>query len=708
MSAAVLSLAAALLAAPSTPPAPSIPDLPWWPRTQRAAQRDYEKALNDVPRPQRLRQWHDRFGSEPHVAGTPGDLRNIDRLAAAFEELGLDVQRHDFWTYLARPVDAAVEIVSPVSLALPLREDVLAEDPSTGHPDLDIGWNAYSGSGDVTGGVVYANYGTREDFEKLRELGVRVAGRIVVARYGGNFRGYKAKFTEAAGAAGLIIYTDPEDSGYGKGIPYPEGGWANDTSVQRGSIKTLPWPGDPLTPFEPADDDAARLDPAVIALPRIPVQPVGWRAAAEILSRMRGPGVPEGWQGGLPFAYRTTGGADLRVRLMVRQKRSLERSSNVIGVLSGSSDPQQKVIIGCHHDAWGFGAGDPLAGTIVLYECARSFAELARRGTTPARTIVFAAWGAEEYGIIGSVEWCEARRDELLADAVAYVNLDAAAMGPVFGCSASPSLKRLVMSAAASVPQAGAAEPRSVLEAWTAGADPDPAAPALPSFGDLGGGSDHIGFYCHLGVPACGLSGKGGGGTAYHSNYDTLAWYRKAVGDDYGPALMLTRVANLIVARLAGAPLLPLDPLQYAPDLRGHLADLKKRAEALEVAIDVAPLHQAVNDYEGVAGPVYRRLLEAADEGRLDRPSLGRINGILLAMERSWLHEPGLPGRPWFRSLYAATDPHSGYAAWMLPGLRHHVEHGDPEGFADARRLYVDALAEMVQSIREIDAALGR
>ena len=676
-------------------------DLVWWPAGQRGAQIEYERALNAIPSPASLRAYHELLGSEPHVAGTPGDERATARLAAAFERLGLEVERHEFWAYLARPLDASVEIVSPTAMTLSLREEGLAEDPDTRHPDLGFGWCAYSGSGDVTATVVYANYGTRQDFETLHELGVEVRGRIVIARFGANYRGYKVKFAEEAGAVGLIIYTDPDDNGYRKGIPYPEGGYASATSIQRGSIKTLAYAGDPLTPFQEATRSAARLHPQDVALPRIPVQPLGWGAAGEIMSRMRGPVVPADFQGGLPFAYRLSG-EDVRVRLRVEQERRIVRCENVIGILPGASTPDQKVIIGCHHDAWGFGAADPLAGTMVLLESAKSFSKLARGGLRPDRTILFCAWGAEEFGIIGSVEWCEANRDDLLGSAIAYVNLDMAAMGPTFSSSSAPTLKPLIESAARAVPQPRAEGDQSVYDAWTSRDDaPEPG----PPFGNLGGGSDHIGFYCHLGIPSCALGGRGSKGVAYHSNYDTLRWYRQVVGDDYAPALMVTRVANLVIARLANAPLLPLDPAVYATDARTHLAQLKTRASTLEIEVDLTSLEQGIAAYETLATATRDRLLEANNDG-MPAPRLERVNAILLAAERTWLHAPGLPKRPWFRNLYAATDPDAGYAAWMLPALRHHLESRDPAGITEAQELYVEAFEELGRAMRTIDALL--
>lgn len=679
----------------------------------------FESTLNEVPTAASLRAYHELLGSEPHVAGTPGDERTIQRIADAFAAMGLVVRRHEFHAYLAQHVDATVQITSPPVATLPLIERALPEDPDTSHPDLPAGFNAYSGSGDVTAEIVYANYGTTEDFEQLSALGVSVQGRIVMARYGKNYRGFKARYAEEAGAAGLIIFTDPADAGYGRGIPYPEGGYANASSIQRGSIKTLDYAGDPLTPFEPATANAARLAADEVALPRIPVQPLGWDAAAQIMSRMRGPAVPQGWQGGLPFAYRLTGGEDLTVRLAVRQRRALVKSANVLGVLPGTSEPEKMVIIGCHHDAWGFGASDPLAGTMILLECARSFAELARQGLAPARTIIFAAWGAEEQGIIGSVEWCEANRDDLVANAVAYINLDMAAMGEEFRASADPSLKRLITAATKAVPQARGKEGQSVFDAWVshtvhdaaaAGNSPtpqEPQEPPEPVFGNLGGGSDHVGFYCHLGIPSCGLGASGSPGTAYHSNYDTLAWYRKVVGDDYQPALMLTRLANIILARLANEPLLPLDPARYGPDLRIHLQTLEKRARSLDVAVDFQRLRDALDDFDAVAIPTQQRLLEVASSGRSNPPQwLRRVNALLGDAQRRWRHEPGLPGRPWFKNLFAATDPTSGYAAWMLPALRYHLERRDPDGVAEAVELYAEVVVSMKSDLSRIGQLL--
>ncbi len=656
---------------------------------RREAQRDYERKLLEGIDPARLRAWHDLVASEPHVAGTPGDLRTIERLAKAFSEMGLDVHTHWVWPYLAKPVGAELEIAAPPAVArkLGLSEPPIPGDDYTRSPDLiPLAWNAYSGSGDVTAPVVYANYGTKADFAKLAELGVEVKGSIVIARYGGNFRGFKAKFAEEAGALGLLIFTDPEDSGYQRGPAYPEGGWYTPAQAQSGSILSG-LAGDPLTPMIEATEHAPRIRPEDAGLPVIPVQPISWESAQPILQAMTGEPVADrvpDWQGGLPTPYRLSGGPDLRVRLKVEQSRQITKTANVLATLKGAKEPEKKIIIGCHHDAWNHGACDPTCGLILVLEAARVFSDLAKAGFPPDRSIVFAAWGAEEFGILGSVEWVEGNRDDLEKNAIAYINLDMATMGPNFYASAGPSLKSLVYDAARLVPNAPLANharrkpptpeelksPGTVFDTWlkrAAKADP---AMTEPPIGDLGGGSDHIGFVCHVLVPSISLGSGGAPGTSYHSRYDTLDWYRAVVGDDYLPAQMNARMTALISARLANADVLPVDPRRWAPDLTNHLNRLKKQADSAGLTFDPAPIEAGVQRLAGRAA-----WLESAPAEALRAPQ--KANQALRDFDRAWKIEQGLPGRPWFRNAYASSDRDSGYAPWILPMIEQAIADRD-------------------------------
>lgn len=709
-SALLLVCASAAAAGDGAPPA-----LHYWPAGARDSYAAYESALNAIPNRDSLLNEHELIASEPHVAGTPGDARNIERLAKAFSDMGLEVKTHTFYAYLCRPIAATLEVVEPDHVALVTAEQPLAEDKYTQDPNRTFGWNAYSGNGDVTAPIVYANYGSKADFDKLAELGVDLKGKIILARYGGNYRGYKAKFAEAAGAVGLIIFVDPADSGYAKGITYPEGGFSNDTCIERGSILTLDYPGDPLTPGVEATKDANRIDPSTLSLPRIPVQPIGYAAAGEILKRMTGPGVPEKWQGGLPCAYRVTGGDALKVHLKVEQQRDIIPTANVIATLRGSSDPDTKIVLGCHHDAWVCGAADPTCGTITLLESARSFAQLAKQGKPPARTLVFCCWGAEEFGIIGSTEWVEGNREDLMRHAAMYINLDMASMGPDFGAGTSPSLRRLITESAHAVPAVRDTSGKTVFDAWLAKGE-DPLFPGQPKFGDLGGGSDHIAFVCYAGVPSTTIGGHGSKGNSYHSTYDTLPWYWKVVGSDYEPALMVTRMVNVAAGRMASAPLLPLDQARYGPETHRALIDLTKRASEQgvipkadsDVAPQLAQLDGAAVEFTARAAAIETRLDALVNRGELSPESLATVNALLMKSDRIWIDDQGIPGRPWFKSLFAASDEDSGYAAWVLPGLRYAIEQKDAALLKHEEERYLQVFRDLATNLERIEAVLPR
>ena len=662
--------------------------------------------VNRIPTTESLARWHELLGSEPHVAGTEGDWRCIERLRATFVAMGLRTTVEEFEVPLPQPVSALVEIVGgpdvpePVAgrrgvVPLPVVERNLAEDPASAHPGLTFGWNAFSASGDVTAGVVYANYGTKADFDRLRALGIDCRGKIVLARYGGNFRGFKVRFAEDAGAAAVLIFTDPADSGMGKGPVWPEGGWANDTCIQRGSVLVGDQPGDPTTPMRPSVEGTRRRSLDEVGLPRIPVQPIGYAAASEIVRRMAGAPVPKdaGWTGGIPFEYRLEGGDALRVRVRVEQDRALRMSANVIGVIPGRVHPDQWIVVGCHHDAWGFGAADPLAGTVALLECASSFAAAARAGLAPERTLVFAAWGAEEFGIFGSTEWAEANRSRLQRSAVAYVNLDMASMGIEPGASGSPSLRDAFLGASVRVPAARGSDGETAYDRMTRGGT----RPA--GFGDLGGGSDHVAFNCHLGVPCVAIGAGGAPGSSYHSNYDTIAWYRATVGADYEPALMVTRMTNALVALLAQSPVLPVSAARHGRDALRVLDALRARSPEGPAAGAIDALRARAQRTAEAGARLDAAIVTAGPT--LAPAARARIDAALVDLDRAWIDPAGLDGRPWFRSMLAASDRDSGYAAVMLPLLSEAVGSGD----ADRVRSAVERYQRVFD---RIDAAIRR
>ncbi len=635
---------------------------------------------------------------EPHVAGTKANERVRDYMADVMRKAGLQVEIFPYDIYLpVMPGTASAEIVQPIRIPLNNKEYIHQADPFSSDPNLLIGYNAYTGSGDVTAEVVYANYGRKEDFEKLEAMGISVKGKIVIARYGGNFRGYKAKYAEAYGAAGLIIFTDPGDSGYAKGLVYPEGPFYDESGIQRGSLLTLDWTGDPLTPFEPAlpldgKKKVVRKKPEEVSgMHNIPVLPLPYGAAKEIFAQMKGKPVPAGWQGGLPYTYRLEGGPDLKVRVNVFQKREIQRVYNVVGTLVGSELPNEWIIAGAHYDAWGFGATDPNSGTAMLLALSESLGKLSQAGHKPKRTIKIAHWDAEEQGVIASSEWVEQFRDELDAKGVAYFNADGAVSGRSFGAASSPSLKGLSLEAAKAVSYPDSS--KTVYEHWLGNRGAKE-----PPLGNLGGGSDHIAFYTHVGIPSWG--GGTGGPTIYHSNHDSFSFYERFADPTFKMGPLVEQVFGVMALRLANADVIPYNLSRYGNDLRTHFESLQKLTKAYdksETAFSFDALIKAADELKKT-GEECEATLKNYNE--VNKKS---INAELLSLERQWIDKQGMPYGNWYRSLYASPDPYSGYASWMLPGFQYEAANKSTANLKTWEKKYLDVIGRLKSKMENIN-----
>jgi N-acetylated-alpha-linked acidic dipeptidase len=632
---------------------------------------------------------------KPHVAGNKANEVVRDYMKDVMMTAGWEVALYPYDIYMSKnPGTSSLELVTPIRLPLNQQENILDEDPFSIDPSLWKGWNAYSGSGDVTAEVVYANYATKEDFEKLKELGVVVKGKIVIARYGGNFRGYKAKFAEANGAAGLIIYTDPKDSGFTRGLVYPEGAYYSESTIQRGSLLTPDFTGDPLTPFEPAlpldgKVKVKRMDPTLAQLHTIPVTPIGYAAAQEILGRMKGEAVPVDWQGGLPFTYRLNGGEELTVRLMVDQPRKFERINNVIGTLKGSEYPDEWIILGCHYDAWGFGATDPNSGTAMLLSLSETLGKLAKMGKGPKRSILIGHWDAEEHGVIGSSEWVEQMKNQLQAKAVAYLNFDGGVSGKDFGAAASPTLKKLITESAKEVDYPYS--DKTVYDQWAGDKEE-------PEIGNLGGGSDHIAFYMHAGVPS--LSGGAGGPTLYHSNYDDFYYYSHFVDPEFKMGPAMERLVGIMSLRLANAEIIPYDVPRYATDLKIHFKNAEEKIAKYDTVFQgFSRSNSAIDILDKTALRFKEKMAQALGEGQLSDKDIRSFNKQLLGLEKSFLEEKGMYFGSWYKSLYAASDPFSGYASWILPGLEYEIAQSASNNWIEWDMRYSNAINKLNDKI---------
>ena len=640
-----------------------------------------------------------KLTERPHVVGSEGNQEVIRYIGEVMQLAGMKVTNYPYDVYLPKnPGTSLIEIITPYRDVLNQKEDIIEDDPFTKDPELWKGWNAFSGSGDVTAEVVYANYGRKEDFETLKSLGIDVNGKIVIARYGGNFRGYKAKFAEANGALGLIIYTDPQDSGFTKGLVYPYGPYYNSSTIQRGSLLTTDFTGDPLTPFEPAlpldsKEKIERVDPKNAQLHTIPVSPIGYGEAEKILSQMNGDPVPQSWQGGLPFTYRLQGGSSLTVRLKVDQKIDFVRATNVIGMLKGTDAPDEWIILGCHLDSWGFGATDPSSGTAMLLSLSQTLGKLKDEGYSPKRSILIGHWDAEEHGVIGSTEWVEQMREELNAKGVIYMNFDGAVSGKGFGASSAPTLKKLLVEASKDVKYPYTDQ--SLYDFWNKENKNE------PPIGNLGGGSDHIAFYMHVGVPS--LSGGAGGPNVYHSNYDSFRFYERFVDPEFQMGPMVEHIAGIMTLRMANGDIIPYNLNRYASDLKIHFTNAENKINLYNDEFNGFPLSkEAIKSLEQTSNILSQEIRKYLNTGFFSNKNLSSINQQLIDLEKSFISDKGMYFGSWYRSIYASSDPFSGYAAWILPGLEYEIALKSSDRLYEWDKRYSDAINSLNLKMSEL------
>ena len=502
---------------------------------------------------------HRQVTEHPHIAGSARSMEVADRVRRALDQAGLQTEIREYLVHLSTPRSITVDIVSPIAESLVVREPATAEDPDSAHAELGPAFVAYSGSGTVTAPVVYVNYGLPPDYARLAAAGVDVRGKIVIARYARSHRAVKLHTAEKAGAAGIIIYSDPADDGYARGLTWPEGPWRADFQSQSGNGKySWFWHGDPLTPGVGATAGATFLDPATApTLPKIPAVVLSSKEASKILSRLAGPAVPSGsgFQGALPFTYRL-GPGPVTVRLDVQMDASRRPIRNVIGKIVGR-DPDRWIVLGTHHDAWSFGGMDPGTGLSPTFEVARGLAALARSGWTPERSIVFAFWDAEEFGLIGSTEYAEAMQRELREKAIVYINTDLSMRGRFDG-GGTPSLRDFLVQVTRDVPHFDGGG--SVYDRWRADEwqrqPPERRRRGENGFevelAALGSGADFVAFQDFLGLPTLQMEFDFEGSYGpYHSNYDTRRFVEQHTDPGFKVSQTLARVLGLTVLRLA-------------------------------------------------------------------------------------------------------------------------------------------------------------
>jgi N-acetylated-alpha-linked acidic dipeptidase len=708
-----------------------------------AAQRELEHRLDMTIDAQEMSEWLKVMSATPHHAGSAASKANAEFIAGLLESWGYQVEIAEYEILLPTPRVREVELVAPGTFTASLREDSLAEDPSTSRREhLLPPYNAFSIDGEVEAELVYVNYGIPEDYEILERNGIDISGKIAIARYGKSWRGIKPKLAGENGAIGTIIYSDPADDGYGAGDVYPQGPFKNESGVQRGSVMDMPtYPGDVLTPGRGATKKAKRLklkDAPTIT--KIPVLPISYRDALPLLSALGGEVVPEEWRGGLPITYHF-GPGPARVRLKAEFDWNMVTAYNVIARLEGSQYPGEWVIRGNHHDGWNHGAADPLSGQVVMLAEAKAVAVLAKSGQRPLRTIIYAAWDAEEPGLIGSTEWAEHHADELKKHAVAYLNTDGNSRGFI-DIGGSHVLERFFNQIIEEVddPRSGLSlkERRRAYDLIYA--ETDKLKAEARNRDDLriypmGSGSDYTPFLQHLGIASANLSfwGEADDGS-YHTLYDTYEHFTKWLDPGLKYGATLARVTGRAALRLANAPRLPFEfkgladnVTFYVDELEELSATMRDETEKTRQLIEDGTYAAALDPDRTLGPPAeepavpyfnFAPLRNATDRLQVaaeqydaatanNTVASEEINQLLYTSERLLTRDAGLQGRPWYKHFLYAPGFYTGYGVKTIPGVREAIEQREYARVDPQIEIAAEVLNRMAERIERLTTMIN-
>ena len=727
----------ALLAAPAGDP----PGLRGYSPEAAAQQREWETKFRALPNASAIGGYVKRLSARPHHVGSPYDKDNAQWILGKFKEWGIPAEIETFHVLFPTPTDRAVELVEPTRFTAKLQEPTVPQDPTSNQHDEQLPtYNAYSIDGDVTAPLVYVNYGIPDDYDQLDRLGVSVKGAIVIARYGGSWRGIKPKVAAEHGAVGCIIYSDPRDDGYFMGEVFPQGAWRNRDGAQRGSVMDMPlYPGDPLTPGIGATANAKRVElKNAQTITKIPVLPISYGDAQPLLEALGGRVAPLNWRGALPLTYHV-GPGPAKVHLKVKSSWDIKPIYNVIARIAGSTYPDEWILRGNHHDAWVNGAEDPVSGVSALLEEARAFSELRKQGWKPKRTIVYCVWDGEEEGLLGSTEWAEEHAAELQRHAAVYINSDGNGRG-YLSMSGSHSLEKFINGVAREIN-----DPETNVTAWkrdqlhrvsragSAEARQDARQRPDLRIEALGSGSDYTVFVDHLGIASLnlGFGGEDGGGI-YHSIYDDYYWYTRFSDGDFVYGRALAQTIGSAVLRLAGAEVLPYDFSNLAETVNRYVDELQKlwkstadgikernreieegvfratsdprhpllppAAEAVPPFLNFAPLENGAAALTKSADRYEKALAKASLAGR----NVTSLNAKLIQMERGLTDPQGLPRRPWFQHQLYAPGFYTGYGVKTIPAVREAIEQ---KQWAEAETQIARVGKVLQNEARMIDAA---
>ena len=705
------------------------------------AQFALEEKYDSYLKASNLDQWMKHLTGRPHHLGSAMGKQYAEWMRDQFKSWGYETEIETYKVLFPTPKVRVLEMIAPTIYRARLAEPPLKEDATSGQVKEQLPtYHGFSADGDVTAELVFVGYGVPADYDELDKLGIDVKGKIVIAKYGGSWRGIKPKVAQEKGAIGCIIYSDPEDDGYYQGDVYPKGPYRSSLGAQRGSVLDLPVrPGDPLTPNIGATEDAKRIERAQADnLIRIPVIPIGYEDALPLLKELGGPVAPEYMRGALPLTYHI-GPGPVRVHLNLVFDWKLVDCHNVIARMKGTEFPDEWVIRGNHHDAWVNGANDPISGMVALMEEARAVGEMIKTGWKPKRTIIYCAWDGEEPGLIGSTEWAEHHATELQQKVVAYINSDGNGRG-FLGAEGSHTLQQLVSEVARDVtdPQTGISvleRRKSAMAARASSAKEKKKIISSPTItiDALGSGSDYSPFIQHLGIPALniGFGGEDGGGE-YHSIYDSYDHYKRFKDPKFEYGIALAKTAGRATLRLVNSNVLPFDFKGFHETVNGYVKEVTSLIDNMRESTEVENQMIAENRYNQASDPTktfiqpkakdlvpylnFSNLLNAVANlenstntfaelikaNPNPKTSLAKLNKLLFTAEQNLTVDAGLPRRPWFRHTIYAPGYYTGYGVKTLPGIREGIEERD---WKEAQEQIEIVAGNLIRYSKQIDEA---
>jgi N-acetylated-alpha-linked acidic dipeptidase len=713
--------------------------------TNAANQHDLEKKFDSQLNPKNMDTWMKFLTSHPHHVGSPQDKLNAEYIAGLFKQWGYQTEIVNYYVLFPTPKTRLLELLGPKPYKAKLEEPGITEDKTSGQKSEQLPtYNAYSADGDVTGDLIFVNRGIPADYEELERMGVNVKGKIVIAKYGGSWRGIKPKVAAEHGAIGCLIYSDPADDGYAQGDVYPKGSFRSSEGAQRGSVMDMPISsGDPLTPGYAATRDAKRLDRSeAVTIMKIPVLPISYADALPLLESLGGEVVPDSWRGALPITYHVGPGKS-KVHLKLTFNWDIKPLYDVIAKLAGSESPDEWILRGNHHDAWVNGAEDPISGLVVELEEARVISEMVKQGFKPKRTLVFCAWDGEEPALLGSTEWVEDNEKELQQKAVAYINTDGNGRGFI-GAGGSHTLEPFYNEIISDVidPQTGVSVRDRRYAKMVVDADKTNRQKLLDDkklkLGALGSGSDYTPFLQHAGITAMnvGFGGEAEGGQ-YHSIYDTYDYYIRFNDSSFQYGVALAKTTGRIILRLANSDVLPFNYNNFYKTVNDYTTEVKTLLDNLrtETEIQNRMLNEklftvATDPKKKYHPPLVKepvpylnfsslenelvQLKKSAEEFEqlylrataLPLAKQKELNTILYKSERSLLQEKGLPRRSWFRHQVYAPGYYTGYGVKTLPGIREAIEQRNWKEAQENIEIVTKTLEAYTQQVSHANALL--